>query len=308
VLELNRHDLPDSRFRPPSSSREIARPDPSWSESRGEPWLVRVVPNKYPAILPTDPESKRACEPYQQKFVGGFQEIVIESPRHVASLGELSWEETFLTLRAFQQRVHAAAQDPSIRHVGVFKNCRPEAGASLEHAHSQLVFSRFAGDAVRRRWQRCDEFFQAQQSPLLAAMLQFELNDPLRLVTRSDSFVSFCPFASRFAYLVWIMPTHSLGEFQSLGAELLVELAEQLQQSVRRIERALNHPPYNLLLHLPPPPLHRGDTQQRAAHGWFFEIVPRLGRMAGWELLGGGWINESPPESAAAQLRSADLS
>ncbi len=288
VLELTAKDLP--RTRP----RDV-----------DDRWLVRVVPNKFPALVPVESESRQELEPYSQKSVGGFQEIVIESPRHVASLSELTPDETFLTLRAVQQRILAAKADPLIRHVSVFKNCRPEAGALLEHAHSQLIFSRFANDQIRHRWQRCEDYYQVRRVPLLPRMVEFELDDARRVVSSGSSFAAICPFASRFAFQVWLMPLRPMDEFDAIGEELLTELASLVQESVRRLERWLNDPPYNLLFHLPP--LHLTDCRCREAHTWFIEIVPRLVRLAGFEIMGSGWINETPPELAAGHLRDVEL-
>ncbi|HEX5105847.1 MAG TPA: hypothetical protein VFV87_18645, partial [Pirellulaceae bacterium] len=61
-------------------------------------WLVRVVPNKYPAVS-TDEALCPTCQPLTPQPAGdavpgfGRHEVIIESPRHVASLSELTAEE-----------------------------------------------------------------------------------------------------------------------------------------------------------------------------------------------------------------------
>jgi UDPglucose--hexose-1-phosphate uridylyltransferase len=288
VLELTPQDLPDG-------IRAGAVDD----------WLVRVVPNKYPALTPIDHEHRASHPPYRQKLVGGHQEIIIESPRHVASLSELRREEMYLTLRAMQQRIRYAQTDPAIEHVSAFKNCRPEAGASLEHAHSQLVFSRFAAEAVVARWQRCQDEWQRRQVGLVASIRDAELDSGARVLDAENSFVSFCPFASRFAYQIWIVPQESSPPFEDASTEILLRLSDHLRAAISRLEGVHPSAPYNVLLHLSP--LRSGSVWEPAAHLWFVEVVPRLGRFAGYELMGAGWINEAPPELAAAQLREVEL-
>jgi len=78
-------------------------------------WRVRVVPNLYPAL--------------EQ------QEVVVHSRRHVRSIDELEDEELALVAEAWRRR--AAAERG---YVHALINEGREAGASLPHSHSQLVW------------------------------------------------------------------------------------------------------------------------------------------------------------------------
>ena len=292
------------RETPPAVLELTAADAPAILDAGGaRDWIVRVVPNKYPAITPVEREQRTRCLPYGQKAVGGFQEILVESPRHVASFSELTELEMYLTLHAIQQRILAGRTNPEIEQISVFKNCRPEAGASLEHAHSQLVFSRFTADAIQQRWRNCDAYWQQHQVDLIQAMRDWELDAGARIVETADGYASFCPFASRFPFQIWIVPEDPTEAFESIAAPALIGLGKQIRACIARLEWMQPRAPYNLLLHLPP--LRSLPTGPGAAYRWFVEIIPRLGRFAGYELLGAGWINEAPPEMAAERLRSA---
>jgi UDPglucose--hexose-1-phosphate uridylyltransferase len=78
-------------------------------------WLVRVVPNRYPAL--------------------DRQEVVVHSPRHVRSIADLEEEEIELVAEAWRRR---ATAEPG--YVFPLLNEGREAGASLPHSHSQLVW------------------------------------------------------------------------------------------------------------------------------------------------------------------------
>jgi UDPglucose--hexose-1-phosphate uridylyltransferase len=78
-------------------------------------WRVRVVPNLYPALE--------------------RQEVVVHSRRHVRSLAELEGDEPELIAEAWARR---AATVPGYVHALV--NEGREAGSSLPHSHSQLVW------------------------------------------------------------------------------------------------------------------------------------------------------------------------
>jgi UDPglucose--hexose-1-phosphate uridylyltransferase len=79
-------------------------------------WSVRVVPNLYPAF-------ERA-------------EVVVHTPRHARSIGELEDEELELVAQSWQQRRTA---EPG-GYLLAFVNEGRDAGASLPHTHSQLVW------------------------------------------------------------------------------------------------------------------------------------------------------------------------
>ena len=78
----------------------------------------------------------------------------------------------------------------------------------------------------------------------------------------------------------------------------LPELARCLRTSIAKIEAALNHPPYNYLIHTSPLNVRSLDH-----YHWHFEIIPRITRVAGFEWGSGFYINTVPPEQAAAFLR-----
>jgi UDPglucose--hexose-1-phosphate uridylyltransferase len=84
-------------------------------------WLVRVVPNLYPALE--------------------RQEIVIHSPRHVRSFAELTDPEVDAVAAAWQSR-REAARSQGFAYLHALINEGRGAGASLLHSHSQLVWLR----------------------------------------------------------------------------------------------------------------------------------------------------------------------
>ena len=105
-------------------------------------WLVRVVPNKFPAVTsmtPTPAELPRRRRDATALPGFGRHEVIIESPRHVASLSELTDAEAEAAFAAYRDRLRQLKAERQYRYVQIFKNVGPAAGASLEHVHSQLV-------------------------------------------------------------------------------------------------------------------------------------------------------------------------
>jgi UDPglucose--hexose-1-phosphate uridylyltransferase len=80
-------------------------------------------------------------------------------------------------------------------------------------------------------------------------------------------------------------------------------LATIFSETLRRLERALNFPPYNFTLHTTP-----FKEKNLEYYHWHFEILPKLTKFAGFEWGSGFFINPTPPEEAAKFLRELTAS
>ena len=106
-----------------------------------------------------------------------------------------------------------------------------------------------------------------------------------------------CPYASRFAFQVWIVPKRMNLPFSSNGINFNSELVELCKFYTERLEGLMENTAYNLLINLAP-------TSQMQSEHWFVEIFPRLNTMAGYEIQTDVWVNPVPPEMAAKRLLS----
>ena len=96
------------------------------------------------------------------------------------------------------------------------------------------------------------------------------------------------------------MPTRHRSAFEETGVDDLRGLAELLGLFLRRMDRVLQRPPYNFMLHTAP--LRDGPLDH---FHWHLEIIPKLTNVAGYEWGSGFFINPTPPEDAAAALRES---
>lgn len=260
-------------------------------------WSTRVIPNKYPTYElggrkqeEPDPAPYRACE------LPGLQELIIPTPRHVCSLSELEVGEFSVALLAAQQRIEAWRQSQAVKHAMLFKNCRHEAGASIEHTHFQLLGSPLVSRSLEQRAARFGESLGQTGKTPLESLVAFEERQELRVIARGRHFVMLCPFASRMAFQVWIIPRHRPPPFWDCPPEMLDELAELGLSVVGRLEQLLSQPGYNWMLHQLP-------FASAGNEHWFVEIFPRLSKIAGYELGTEIWVNAVSPEAAVKRLR-----
>jgi UDPglucose--hexose-1-phosphate uridylyltransferase len=267
-------------------------------------WLVRVVPNKYPAVTLDQPLCP-TCQPLDtaagQATATGFgcHEVIIESPRHVASLSELNDIEAEIVFRAYRDRLRDLKAEGRYKYVQIFKNVGPAAGASLEHVHSQLVALPGVPEVLQQELAASADYFQQHQRPLLVDLIEQEQAAAARVVAQTANFIAFCPYASRFPYEVWLAPRRHEPRFEAVQAGELGELSRLAREMAGRIERAVGQAAYNTFLHTLP-----FDMPSYDHYHWHIEIIPRITKVAGFEWSTGCFINPFSPESAAAHLRS----
>jgi UDPglucose--hexose-1-phosphate uridylyltransferase len=276
----------------------------------GPSWLVRVVPNKFPAVT-TDEAICPQCLPLgnvgptagpHAGDIPGFgrHEVIIESPRHVASLAELTPAEAEQVFYAYRDRILKLKAQGQYRYVQIFKNVGPAAGASLEHVHSQLVALPGVPEVIAQELASCRDYFAQQGRPLLADLVEQELAVGERLVAATEQFVALCPRAGRFPYETWLLPRRPQPSFEATQVGELGELSRLMQDLIGRIERTGGCAAYNYVLHSQP-----FDTPADDHYHWHIEIIPRLTKVAGFEWGTGCFINPLPPEAAAAHLRAS---
>ncbi len=265
-------------------------------------WTVRVIPNKYPSFQLASrtgngqTHSEADEGPYKSADHPGAQELIISSPRHIASLSELTEAELKVSFAAYQDRLRRLASLDHIKHGMLFMNCRLTAGASLSHVHTQLIGSPLISGLLQQRSSRNQMHFQKHGSSLIESMTNWEREQGSRVIYESADFCVYCPYASRFPFQTWIVPNRRLERFQDCSETMRDEAAELCRRLITRIENLLGEPGYNMLLHQAPFSLATNDH-------WYFEIFPRLTRAAGYEWGTDIWVNPVSPETAAKRIR-----
>lgn len=267
-------------------------------------WEVRVVENKYPAVHPDREYRADKIEGILLQSIPGFgaHEVIIESPRHILSLTELSALEFTRVIEVYRARFLAHRSDSRPMYPMLFKNNGPEAGASLEHAHSQLIVLPTVPSVTRAELEAARRYREAHGECVFCDLIAREISTKERLVAESESFAAFCPFAARFSYETWVLPKCHAGRFESLDDSLLAEFSRLFLSVLRRIEAVLDRPAYNYYIHTSP----LKTENDCGCYHWHLEITPRLSKMAGYELGSGYYINPVLPEDAASRLRAGD--
>lgn len=271
-------------------------------------WSVRVVPNKFPALRIEGELEPRGEGMFDLANGVGAHEVIIETPDHTADFADLSEQHITDVLWAYHDRLHDLRKDSRFRYMLIFKNHGEEAGASLEHSHSQLIALPIIPFAAVEELNGAREHFRLKDGRcVFCDLIRQELKDRRRIVTENDDFVILCPFAPRFPFETWILPKRHTESFERTHSDTLRNLTEEyrhlagaMRDALRRMNRVLGSPPYNYVLHSAPL-----DDAQYPFYHWHLEIMPKLTRVAGFEWGSGFYINPTPPEDAARHLREA---
>jgi UDPglucose--hexose-1-phosphate uridylyltransferase len=261
-------------------------------------WSLRVVPNKFPALR-IEGDLDREGEGIYDKMNGiGAHEVIIETPLHQESLATLSLPAVTNVLWAYRERIIDLRRDVRLRHVLVFKNHGVAAGASLEHSHSQIIALPIVPRRVSEEIEGAKNFFQFKDRCVFCDIIRQELNQGKRVVSENKSFVAVAPFASRFPFETWILPKTHCSTFESMEPSEYEQAGHILSDTLHRMNRVLDQPPYNYVIHSSSFP----DADREYYH-WHLEIMPKLTKVAGFEWGTGFYINPTPPEEAAEYLR-----
>jgi len=271
-----------------------------YSIDAGGSWSVRVIPNKYPA-LKIEGQLDRQGEGLYDKMNGiGAHEVIIETASHQPALADLDEEQIARVLVAYRERIVDLRRDSRFRYVMVFKNQGAAAGATLEHTHSQLIALPVVPINVAEEMRGARHYYEYKERCLFCDIAKQELADGRRLVYQNDAFVVFAPFAPRQPFETWIVPKTHAASYEDHVRDYPA-LANALRTALRKIQTALDSPPYNFMLHTAP------FSDRDAAHyHWHIEIMPTLTTVAGFEWGSGFYINPTPPEEAAAFLRDLE--
>jgi UDPglucose--hexose-1-phosphate uridylyltransferase len=265
-------------------------------------WTLRVVPNKYPALIDADGQILRQEPLCEAHHAIGAHEVIIESPEHIVNMGALGVEQITRILRAYRDRMRALQKDPRWRYILVYKNHGDRAGATLEHIHSQLIALPAMPEQAIVELSGARKYYDSTGRCIYCEMIEQELRKGERLILDGAQFMALCPFASRFSYETWILPKHHIAAFEQSSEKDISSLAYALRAIIAKLNHALDNPPFNYLIHSIPPQESKHDH-----YHWHVEILPQVARAAGFEWGTGMHINSVAPEDAARLLREAAL-
>jgi len=252
----------------------------TYQVGKGENWKVAVVKNKFPALTM---ENKKAF---------GTQEIVLDTPEHNKEISDLPIEHIVDILKTYNQRTEELKKIEGIKYVLVFKNDGGTAGASVPHAHSQIIALPIIPPKIMRESDAVDEYTLRKGSCPHCDIIEKEKDSP-RVVYKDENIIAICPNASSSPHGVWIMPVKHIRNLNNFKEKEYVSLAKALKLITGKLDS--DGISFNYFLN---------NSLDLESHHFKIKIVPRISIWAGLELGTGVVINPIFPEDSAKWYRS----
>jgi UDPglucose--hexose-1-phosphate uridylyltransferase len=266
---------------------------------RHKNWLLRCIPNLYPAFAPPK-QTADETEIMKSDDFGlavGHHEVLVESPVHDAHIADAELSQLTHVINGYIDRLRELSSKGYVKYVSIFRNHGAEAGASLTHAHSQLIAMPFVPTLVEEEIAASMEFQSKNNRCFFCDLIERETNSP-RFITENEHFTVFAPYASINPLEFWILPKKHQANLLDLTATEKEKLAQMMKTMFKALKDLVNDPPYNYGFH------NSINKEDQDCYHWHLEVYPKLAVWAGFEKSTGTYINTVPPESAAAELRN----
>jgi UDPglucose--hexose-1-phosphate uridylyltransferase len=260
---------------------------------RNGEWVVRVVPNRFPAFEGDDHLRVENLGPvFTQAAASGSHEVLVFNRDHDGGWADLDDAQVAVTMAAIRDRVEAHAGRRAIRYTQVIVNHGREAGASLHHPHAQLVGLPFVPGEI------ADEehgFRRFEGSCLLCTTLDAEESAGHRVVYSDERVLVVCPYWAGAPYEMLVLPRHHEAHLSAAEPQDVAAVGRAMRTCLARLRDVLGEVSYNLVFHTAP---HR----HAGVYHWHVHAVARLTSVPGFEQGTGVAINVLPPEITAQRL------
>ncbi len=295
----NEHLTPPAVLLYLKSNGEVVK-DKDVEEFRHKNWLIRCVPNLFPAFAPptTVADIEKIMKNDNFGLAVGHHEVLVESPNHDESPADAEISQLVHLTNGYIDRLRALSGKSYVKFVSIFRNHGKEAGASLTHAHSQIIATPIVPRTICEELTAAREFWGKHSKCIFCDIIEKESCSP-RLIFENSNFVVFSPYASVHPMEFWIFPKkHDLNPLNMKPLEI-ESFSKTLKTSLKGLKDLVNDPPYNYGFHM------SLDKDANQYYHWHLEVYPQLSIWAGFEKSTGIYINTVLPETAAYELKRA---
>lgn len=260
-------------------------------------WLIRAIPNLYPAFNPPENELDQNQNTKTARAIG-HHEVIVESQDHNENPADARTQQLVYVINAYIDRLRELAAKPYVQFVSIFRNHGLEAGASLSHAHSQIIATPIMPTIVQEEIDASKQFWTRHKQCIFCDIIKKERKGP-RVIFENSEHLAFTPYASVNPMEFWIAPKEHEQTPLNLSPIEIRSLAETMKKCLHGLKTLVNDPPYNYGFHL------SIDRKTSRYYHWHLEVYPKLSTWAGFEKSTGMYINTITPETAAESLRIA---
>ena len=268
---------------------------------------VFVFDNDHPCVGPEAPaEPDPAPGIYRSRRADGLSRVVCFTERHDLTLAELPTTHIAALLRELQEQYRELAARPEVACVLMFENKGEVVGVSNPHPHAQIYATNFVFRTIEVEARAFAEHLRDRGRPLFGEILETERADGRRMLVDRAGAVSFIPWFARYPYETYVAPEEMHASIADLSAGEIDSLADVLGETLVRLDNLWRMSlPYVMVFHQVP-----SDGRPHPGFHFHIQILTPLRRpgllkyLAGPEIGGGNFLNDTAAEAKAAELRS----
>jgi UDPglucose--hexose-1-phosphate uridylyltransferase len=264
--------------------------------------------NDFPPVGPGSSDLTSSHGIYRAESARGRCRVVCFHPRHDLTLARMSVNDIRSVVTRWQSEYRELSADPGINHVLIFENKGRVVGVSNPHPHCQIYGTDFIFRLIETEVRTSRDYLNEFGTTLYRAVIEQELSDELRIVTRNESMVAFVPYFARYPYEIHIGPIEPRQSVADLTDAESVDFADLLKRVLCRYDNLFKTSfPYVMTFHQAPT-----DGLDYPEFHFHVEFYPPLRNpvmqkyLAGPEIGGGNMLSDVPAEAKAKELRELD--
>src|SRR3972149_9586190 len=257
-------------------------------------WVVRVIPNQFPAVTPDAPKKYSDAPLYSEPAVG-YHYIVVASQRHV-NFEDIDADQWVNILSILQDKARWLYARKNVAYVAIFINQGENAGASRSHAHLQIMTLPVLPPAIETEAKAVQKVMSNSGVCPMCSIITTESEGPRKIV-QTDTFLAFAPYASSHPFEFWIFPKAHQVSFLRTSQKEIMDLARLLELCFAALSTVTLDLQFSAIIHTSPE-----KRTSRQIH-WHIEVYPKLDGFDGFERGTGIYVNPVAPEEAAKALR-----
>jgi UDPglucose--hexose-1-phosphate uridylyltransferase len=236
----------------------------------------------------------------------GRCEVVCFTSDHEASFATLTEARVATVLDALAQRTAELSGLPGVEQVFCFENRGVEIGVTMHHPHGQIYGYPVVTPTTRLHLAAAERHRARTGRNVYADLLAAERADGERVVATDSLWTAFVPAAARWPYEIHVAPHRQVADLTELTERERSAGAKLWLSAVRALDGLFGPPmPYVAAWHQAPVHTDRDLSYLRLQIHSVRRAPGKLKYLAGSESAMGAFINDIPPEQAAAALREA---
>lgn len=257
-------------------------------------WVVRVIPNQFPAVSEDSPK-KYSDPPLYSEPALGYHYTVIASPKHI-NFEDVDTDQWVNVLSIVQDKARWLYAKKNVAYVAIFLNQGRDAGASRAHAHMQIMTLPVLPPTIEKESRAVQKAMRTSGGCPMCQIIEQEMKGSRKFL-ETEAFFSFAPQASSHPFEFWVIPKAHQISFLKASQREIMDLARVLELSFKALAKVVGDLQFNAILHTSPE-----KRTSRQIH-WHIEVYPRLGGFDGFERGTGIYVNTVAPEDAVKALR-----